>query len=107
MVVGPDVFKVLNMWKTDELDIKDVMITLEHQDKNFQYEKYGVMWDGAPHYWNCHEDRIIDLLNNMGFKDICNQYDALILTEDDVCGVTWPIVARVKWQVAVSFKNSK
>lgn len=107
MVVGPDIFKVLNMWKTDELDIKDVMITLEHQDKNFQYEKYDVMWDGAPHYWNCHEDRIIDLLNNMGFKDVYNQYDFLILTEDDVCGVTWPIVARVRWQMAVSFKNKK
>jgi hypothetical protein len=43
----------------------------------------------------------------MGFKDICNQYDALILTEDDVCGVIWPIVSRIGWQMAVSFKNSK
>ena len=107
MVVGPDIFKVLNMWKNDELDTKDIMIPLEHQDKNYQCEEDGIMWDGAPHYWNCHENRVIDLLNNMGFKDVCNQYETLLLTEEPCCGVEWPIVSRVRWQMAVSFRNNK
>lgn len=106
MIVGPDVYKVFDMWKNEELPIEMVKATVEHQDLNYQKDRdENMLWDGAPHYWNCHEDRIIRLLSKMGFKDIRNEYEDLIVTESKCRQLEWPLVSGVKWQLAVSCIN--
>lgn len=107
MIVGPDTYRTLKMWKNDEIDLELVSTILEHQDMNYQDIDEEVLRDGAPHLWNCHEERVSKFLRHLGFKNIQSEFDSLLINGEDCLGIAWPLVANVRWQFAVSFMNKK
>lgn len=107
LVVGPDVFKTLERWKKDEEPWHMVLAALEHQEYGDGRGKDPGWWDGAAHHWNCHHQRVWDLLTDMGFKDLQDYYsiipnDAQGKTwKDSTTGITWPVVGKWFWQFAI------
>lgn len=111
MVVGPDVFKTIQRWKDGAEPWSMVLATIEHQDRNWQPEREHEWWDGAHHHWNCHEERVADLLNKMGFTNIKNVFNKI---PDDPNGkswldttnnIEWPVVGKYFWQLAYLCTN--
>lgn len=105
-VVGPDIYKTLDRWKNDQEPFSMVLSVLEHQDININTPD-SEWWDGATHHWNCHNDRVIKLLENAGFTKIVDMYDTVpncveckSWTDHD-SKVTWPIVGKWFWQFAL------
>lgn len=107
MVVGPDMYRALDMWKNDEISIDLVSNILEHQDTNYQDSDTNNLRDGAPHFWNCHEKRVLNLLISLGFIDVTSQFETLILKNERYGNIDWPLVSGIQWQFALSFKNNK
>ena len=113
LIVGPDVYKTIKRWKDNEEPWYMVMSVMEHLDMNFQPDRETEWWDGAHHYWNCHEERVGKLLTGMGFTDIENVFE-LIPNDplgkswhDAKTGITWPVVGKYHWQLAYRFSNPK
>lgn len=111
MVVGPDIFKTIQRWKDGAEPWSMVLATIEHQDRNWQPEREHEWWDGAHHHWNCHEERVADLLNKMGFTNIKNVFNKI---PDDPNGkswldttsnIEWPVVGKYFWQLAYLCTN--
>lgn len=111
LLVGPDVFKTIKLWHEDKQPWWMIEAVLEHLDRNFQPDRESEEWDGSHHYWNCHEQRIENLLANVGFQQIENVFTKI---PDDTEGtewydvktnITWPVVGKYYWQLAYRFKN--
>jgi predicted SAM-dependent methyltransferase len=111
LVVGPDVYKTINLWKDGTQPWSMVESTLEHQDVNWQPDRTTEWWDGAHHHWNCHEKRIENLLEDAGFKNVVNVFN---LIPDDPSGkswydpdtnIEWPVVGKYYWQLAYRCYN--
>lgn len=111
LLVGPDVFKTIQLWKEDQQPWWMIEATMEHQGLNYQPDREEEVWDGAFHYWNCHEARIVHLLESLQFDNIANVFS---LIPDDTEGrewydegtnITWPVVGKYIWQLAYRFDN--
>lgn len=107
LIVGPDVYKTIERWKNGNEPWHMVLSTLEHQDINYQPEREHEWWDGATHHWNCHHQRVWDLLIRCGFMNMEDMFhlipNSTTMTEwrDNKTGITWPVVGKWHWQFAI------
>lgn len=106
LVVGPDVWRTIHRWRDGKEPWHMVESVLEHQDNNFQPGREHLVWEGAPHHWNCHEMRVASLLADCGYVNIRPFTD--IIPNDtngkwwtDDTGITWPVVGKWHWQFAL------
>jgi len=110
LVVGPDVYKTIHRWKQDREPWFMVQSVLEHQGMNPKTE-HSEWWDGASHHWNCHEERVEELLTSMGFVGVTNVFDQIPDDPsgkswyDPLNGITWPVVGKYYWQLALLMRN--
>jgi len=107
LIVGPDVYKTIQRWREDKEPWEMVISTMEHQEHNYQPEADTAFWDGATHHWNCHHQRVWDLLTGLNFTDLQDYYEkipnntSMRTWKDDASGITWPVVAKWFWQFAI------
>ena len=107
LIVGPDVLKTIQLWKDGKEPWHMVLSTMEHQDVNYQPDREHEWWDGATHHWNCHNQRVLELLEDTGFTDISDVYDYIPNNPsgkewyDQVTDITWPVVGKHHWQFAL------
>jgi SAM-dependent methyltransferase len=111
LLVGPDVYKTIKLWKDGTQPWWMIESVLEHADMNFQPDRENEWWDGAHHHWNCHEQRIESLVNGLNFQNLKNVFNDI---PDDPQGkewfepktdITWPVVGKFYWQLAYRFNN--
>lgn len=107
LIVGPDVLKTIQRWKDDLEPWQMILMTMEHQDLNYQPGREDKIWHGAAHFWNCYHQRVWDILSTMGFccmedffDRIPNDADGRSWT-DEATGITWPVVGKWHWQFAI------
>jgi len=86
-----------------------VLSTIEHQEANYQPDREDEVWEGAAHHWNCHEERVVELLKGLGFVPI--SYSQRIPDNpshktwyDPDTNMTWPVVGKNHWQCAVQVR---
>ena len=111
LICGPDVFKTIHRWANGQEPWEMVMSVLEHLD----VENHGVpgleWWDGAHHHWNCHNDRVVKLLDSCGFSNITDVFDVIPknpLGKNWNDGkINWPVVGHWHWHFAVTCINNK
>lgn len=110
LIVGPDVFRTIKLWAQGIEPWHMVESTLEHQDVNYQPGREHESWDGAYHHWNCHEARLVKLLEAMGYAP--ESYSDRIPNDpsqktwhDDETGITWPVVGKHHWQCALLIRG--
>ena len=96
LVVGPDVWNTLRMWKTGKVPDSLVAAVIENDD-TFMIE--GASWDGSRHQWNAERGRVAKAMRAAGFVDV-HEFEQM---SDVPSG--WPIVSRVEWQSAVIGKR--
>ena len=107
LVVGPDVLKTIQRWKNGEEPWHMVLSTMEHQEHNYQPDREEEWWDGATHHWNCHHQRVWDMLIRLGFTNLTDYFDkipndtSMKSWADPDTGVNWPVVAKWHWQFAI------
>lgn len=107
LVVGPDVYKTIERWKDNQEPWHMVLSTLEHQDINYQPDREHEWWDGATHHWNCHHQRVWDLLARCGFADLRDMFEiipnstSMTTWHDKRNDITWPVVGKWHWQFAI------
>jgi SAM-dependent methyltransferase len=107
LVVGPDVLKTIQRWREDKEPWEMVLSTMEHQECNFQPGRESEFWDGATHHWNCHHQRVWDLMQDLGFADLEDYYERIPNDthahwwEDSETKINWPVVAKWFWQFAI------
>lgn len=89
LIVGPDAYRTIEAYKAGKEPWTIVKSVLEH--KNYPDDMKD--WPGAPHHWNCHEDRVLEALRRTGWS--AEPADQSILGD-------WPVVAwNARWQFAV------
>ena len=88
LVVCPDVFRTLNLWKQGTEPWFMVESVIEHAAYPGTTE-----WPGALHQWNANERRIVEMLEVAGFE----QVTALASPPEG-----WPVVGWADWQCCVS-----
>ena len=107
LIVGPDIVKTIQRWADGAEPWHMVMSTLEHQDFNWQPGRQTEFWDGATHHWNCHHDRVWNILTDMGFADLEDYFDqipnSVQMTSwtDPKTGINWPVIGKWHWQFAI------
>lgn len=107
LVVGPDVYKTIQRWKDGLEPWHMVASTMEHQEHNYQPNREEEFWDGATHHWNCHHQRVWDILDNLGYLDLKDYFDiipndtSMKSWTDSSTGISWPVVAKWHWQFAI------
>lgn len=107
LVVGPDIIKTIQRWKDGQEPWHMVLSTLEHQEHNYQPEREGEFWDGATHHWNCHHQRVWDMMERFGFTNLVDYFDkipndtTMASWTDPDTQITWPVVAKWHWQFAI------
>jgi SAM-dependent methyltransferase len=106
LIVGPDVYRTIVRWSQGQEPWHMVESTLEHQDGNFQPDREHEQWEAAAHHWNCHEARVIKLLEQCGLS--AESYTERIPSAPDGkawydprVNLTWPVVGYHYWQFAV------
>ena len=110
LIVGPDVLKTIQLWKEGKEPWHMVLSTMEHQDVNWQPGREHEWWDGATHHWNCHTERVLDLLQDVGFTDVVDLYNEIPNNPsgkewyDSVTKITWPVVGKHHWQFALQVR---
>lgn len=104
LIVGPDVYRTLERWANGQEPWYMVESVLEHQEL---HPGDGVeWWDGATHHWNCHLQRVMNAVHNVGFANIEDYTDVI---PNDVGakwwqephGQKWPVVGKWHWQFAI------
>ena len=93
LVVGPDVFKAIELYRRGKLGWGTLVGCLEHQHE--MHMVGGEYWRGATHKWNCEEKRVMELLIEAGFTQVI-AHDA-----GDQALNEWPVVARSHFQCFV------
>lgn len=113
LIVGPDVLKTIQRWREDQEPWEMVLSTMEHQDVNYQPARDTSFWDGATHHWNCHHDRVWNLLEKLGFSSLSDYYDKIPNNtyshwwSDPETNIRWPVVAKWFWQFAIFCRVNK
>lgn len=111
LICGPDVHKTIKRWAQGQEPWEMVLSVMEHLD----VENHGVSglewWDGAHHHWNCHHDRVVKLLESVGFEDIADVFDVIpknpLGKEWNDGKIHWPVVGHWHWHFAVTCINNK
>jgi SAM-dependent methyltransferase len=111
LVCGPDVYKTIKRWASGQEPWHMVVSTMEHLDINTQPGREHLEWDGAHHHWNCHHERVWNLLDKCGFvglKDVCDE----IPKNPNGFGwndgkVLWPVVGHWHWHFAITCNSVK
>jgi len=104
LITGPDVFKAIERYKNNLEPIHIVQSVLEHGREN-------ALWEGSAHYWNCHHQRVMQVLENCGFSSLTDIAD--VIPKDTACksweydGIVWPVVGHWYWQFAITCENRK
>lgn len=107
LIVGPDVMRTIELWHQGRQPWTMVLATIEHQDSNYQPGREDEVWLGAAHHWNCHHDRVVTLLRDVGFPDPVDMFDQIPNNplgkswDDPVDKLRWPVVGKHEWQFAV------
>lgn len=105
-IIGPDVYRTIQRWSEGLEPFWMVESVLEHQE--LQPSDDAGWWDGAAHHWNCHEDRVVNLLLDLGVKDLEVFSDVVPNGSDfrdPYVDLVWPVVAKADWQCAVRYVN--
>lgn len=102
VVVGPDVFRVIEHWRDGREPWQLVESALEtpwpyaSPEADGETWAVGAAWSEARHHWNCYEARVVWALRQVpGLMAV----GPLALTPDALAG--WPVVAFTQWQCAV------
>lgn len=98
MVVGPDIFLTLDMWRGKRIHSQNgddgiwlVKSVMEHAAP---FMTGGEGWEGARHQWNSYEERCADIVSVNGFA-VGESYTGR-LRQIEALG--WPLVADSEWQ---------
>lgn len=85
MIVGPDMWRGLDLWKKGglESDLSDIL----------EWESLPG-WNAPRHFWNCSEKRVMTLLDSNKWKT-----EPIAITSHRLD--PWPVVSRIGWQMAV------
>jgi SAM-dependent methyltransferase len=111
LIVGPDIIKTIHRWANNQEPWEMVLSTMEHQEFNWQPERQSEFWDGATHHWNCHHQRVWEILETAGFEELVDYYD--IIPNDTTrtswlekeTNIKWPVVAKWFWQFAIKCRK--
>lgn len=90
LVVGPDVYRTIRRWRKGLEPWELVASVLEHAAA----PEHDNGWPEALHHWNCHEERVVTILELAGFTNI--------RSVDPVAIEGWPVVAPAAWQFALT-----
>lgn len=84
LIVGPDIWKALDLWKAGKL-----------QDDLAQILEWDKLegWEAPRHFWNCHEKRVVSLLDG-GWEVTTEPIESKKLD-------SWPVTSRIGWQCVV------
>jgi hypothetical protein len=103
MVVGPDVFRVVEQWRDGQVGWELVESALEtpwpYASPEVDGETWALegAWSEARHHWNCYEERVAWALRQVkGLTDVT----PVPITPMGPLAV-WPLVAYTQWQCAV------
>lgn len=109
LVVGPDIYRTIHRWKDNVEPWETVASVLEHkEDAHLSAEGE---WNGALHQWNCHHERVWELLSNAGFKQLEDYFDKIpnnALAKswyEKKTKIRWPVVGKYHWQFAIKCSN--
>lgn len=109
LLVGPDVYRTLHLWHENKQPWWLVESVLEHQEVIPDRSSGIEWWDGATHHWNCHEQRVADLLSQLGFTDIGSVSDLIPSGNDwrdpEIEELVWPVVQKADWQFGIRVIN--
>lgn len=93
LIVGPDMIRGLELWKQGRIK------------RDFSENDPGLLgmleweslpnWDAPRHFWNCHEKRVISLLD----PEYWFIESVPAMNDPKLNG--WPIVSQAGWQMAV------
>ena len=111
LVVGPDVYRTIKRWSKGQEPWSMVESTLEHAGVNYQPGREDEVWIGAEHHWNCHAQRLLTVLRDVGFVDVTDLSDDIPNNfnypgpedrwwTDPATGIRWPVVGKNAWQCA-------
>jgi SAM-dependent methyltransferase len=89
--VCPDVYRALTWWKEGRADWALVDACLEGPDGGVDPAS---AWDGCFHAWNCHQDRLVGLVQRTLPAAVAVPMSSAALDE-------FPVVSRAEWQCAV------
>ncbi len=106
LIVAPDVYRTIDMWRDGGAPWELVQSVLEHQDIKSDNVKWAEFWDGATHHWNCHERRVVEVLESIGAKQIEVVSETIPDGDgfkDPHSSIVWPVVGKAQWQCAVRF----
>lgn len=116
LAVGPDVYRTIKRWHENSEPWSMVESVLEHQDVYGGYTSFinsdaysatpADWWDGAAHHWNCHEQRMLSVMNVVFddctvFTDTIPCIGGMTNWKDNKHNIVWPVVGYWYWQCAV------
>lgn len=91
LATGPDVYRVIEHWRRGREPWALVVSAMEHQELPGTSD-----WPNALHFWNCHEARLVAVIEQAGFVQVKPWVDP---------PSGWPVVNWSHWQCAVSAVN--
>jgi hypothetical protein len=86
LVLGPDIYRTLDLWKAGSEPTALLRSTLEHADYPGTTD-----WPHATHHWNAHEQRVLEILKLEGFT----------AEPLDAPPADWPSWSWSAWQFAI------
>lgn len=98
LVVGPDVLRTIHRWR-DGLEPDFMLHTvLEYHDANTGFVSSD--WPNARHWWNCWEQRVVDLLRLAGYAQVTPVVPPDHVVQDGWLA-PWPNVGAAPWWCVV------
>jgi predicted SAM-dependent methyltransferase len=91
VAVGPDTYRTIEQWRAGRESWDLVVGVLEHAEIPGRSD-----WPNAHHQWNCHEQRMVEIIEAAGFEQVK-------ATMDPPDG--WPVKNWSKWQCCVSARK--
>lgn len=104
MFVGPDVHRVIEGYKDGTATWHQVMVMIEERSAYTEEDGFAdtPRWDADRHWWNCSEDRVVDLLLSCGWQEVVRYKLNVDGTLPEELEIAWPIVSRAPFQFAIS-----
>jgi hypothetical protein len=100
LVNGPDVHRTIRRFAEGREPWHMVETVLEYEDgKNAGFEDGGA-WPNARHWWNCTEERVVNVLASAGFGDVAPVEPPETVVQDDFMP-PWPVVGAAPWHLFV------
>lgn len=95
LATGPDARRTMQLWKLGQLPDDLMWSVLEHADEASDD------WPEAVHHWNCHEERMENVLADAGLAVLAHPVAEIY---DGWEG--WPVVNWSGWQCAMSARRT-